>query len=45
MTPKVNNRVILGIALAVITTLTAGASNLNQVANADSVCNEAKLGV
>ena len=36
MTPKVNNRVILGIALAVITTLTAGASNLNQVANADS---------
>lgn len=35
MTTKVNNRVILGIALAVITLLTAGASGLNQMSYAD----------
>jgi len=35
MTIKVNNRVILGIYLAVIVALTAGATGLNQIANAD----------
>jgi hypothetical protein len=35
MTTKINNRMILGISLAVIAALTAGASGLNQIANAD----------